>query len=64
MKEYGGLVNPKWQNNVDFTDVKIKLLYIVLKPTLWPLFQYITAHQILLVSFCGPMEHTDCNYMT
>ena len=32
--------------------------------TLWPLFQYITACQIQLVSFCGPVMHADHNYMT
>ena len=56
--------NPKWQNMVDFSNLKIKPPYTALEPTLWSLFQYISAHLIQLVSFCGPVVHTESNYMT
>ena len=58
------VANPKTQNFVDFSDVKQKPLHTALKPTLWLLFQYITACQIQLVSVYGPVVHTDHNFMT
>ena len=55
---------PKWENIIDFNNLKIETPHTALKPTLWPLFQYITAHQILLVGFCGPVVDKESNYMT
>ena len=58
------VANPKWQNIVDFSNLKIETLYGALKPTSWPLFQCITAHQIQLVSFHGPVVDKESNYVT
>ena len=49
------------QNIIDFSDLKIRPTHTALKPTFWPLFQYITAYQIQLVSFGRPVVHTDYN---
>ena len=57
------VANPKWQNIVDFNSLKMEP-YTALKPTLWPLFQCITVHLIPLVSCCGPVVHTESNYMS
>ena len=53
------VANPKWQNIVHFSNLKIEPPYAALKLALWLLFQRITAHLIQLVSFCGPVVHTD-----
>ena len=58
------VVNPKWQNMVDFSNLKKEPSYAALKLTLRPLFQYITAQLIQLVSCCGPVMHTERNYIT
>ena len=55
---------PKWKNIVDFTNLKIETPHTALKSTLWSLFQCITAHQIQLVSLCGPVVDKENNYMT
>ena len=48
------IANLKWQNIVDFNNLKRPPPpYTALEPTLWPSFQYITAHLMQFVSFCG-----------
>ena len=54
----GSVVNHKWKNTVDVSNLKIETPHTALKSTLWPLFEYITAYLIQLVSFCGPVVHT------
>mgnify|MGYP001792645084 CR=1 FL=1 len=54
------VANPKWQNVRDFSNLKNITPYAVLKPTLCPLFQRITAHLMLVVSFCGPVVGLWC----
>ena len=38
------VADPKWQNIIDFNNLKINPPRTALKPTLWHLFQYITAY--------------------
>ena len=55
MNSIGSVANPKWQNTIVCNDIKITPPYTTLKPTERPLYQYITAQQIQLISFYGPV---------
>ena len=46
------------KNIVDFSHLKMKLPSTASKLASWPSLQYIAAHQTWLVSFCGPVVHT------
>ena len=64
VRQTDSVADPKWKNIIGFSNVKINPLITALKLTLWLLLQYITARQILLFSFYGPVEHKDRNYTT
>ena len=55
------IADPKWQNIVDFNNIAIKPPNAALKPTLLPSFQYISVHQIQLLSLYGSVVHTERN---
>ena len=59
------LQDDKWRKTVDFSNLKIKLLYTASNTTLWPLFQRFTAPQTWSVSFrfWGLVVHTEHNQM-
>ena len=63
-QRFSSVLPTEMENIVDFSNLKIETPHTALKSTLWPVFEYITAHQIPWVSFCGPVVDKESNYIT